>query len=172
MFMILRAFRLCTLCAVCALCFLPAAAGAHGAMQKIVDGKYLLNLTSIPIAPYAGQEQQNIVAVSDLQENLIKENAVFGIELKQNDTVVYSAKNLVATGGLLPFLYTYAKPGNYELFFAFQMPGDPTLYQPQDYWIQVVEKPQAVSGSSAIPTVLAGVLGLVSGFLFRGLKRT
>src|SRR5689334_4354039 len=86
---------------------LVSVASAHGAMQKIVEGRYLLNLTSAPIAPVAGKEQQNLLAISDLSDNLIERNAFFDIEIRKNDVAVYQAHNLMATGGLLSFNYTF-----------------------------------------------------------------
>lgn len=121
---------------------LPLALSAHGGMQKIAEGKYLVNISSAPIAPYVGQEQQNIIALSDVETNsLIELNSVFDIEIRKDEKVLYAESNVVAEGGLLQFNYTYPEPGIYELFTRFHLPDDDHVYEPEDFWIQVHPAP-------------------------------
>lgn len=158
---------------------LPVA--AHGTMQKIVEGKYLVNLSSAPIAPYVGQEQQNIIAISDVAtDSLITKSSVFDIELHKDDKPVYVGRNLVGTGGLLSFHYTYPSAGTYELFIKFHFPSDSHIYEPEDYWVQVNPKQQQAAPQSvmqappplpvstmAISIVVACLAGIVLGRFWR-----
>ncbi len=142
---------------------IPLLASAHGALQKVVEGKYLVNFTPAPYSPMVGKAQQNMIAISDFQENLIEKNIIFNVEIRQDEEIVFTLQNQVATGGLLPFSYTYEEAGDYELFATFKIPGDSHLYESEDFMITVV--PQASSGGSLIVTWL--VVGFVMGFLIR-----
>lgn len=131
----------------------PGSASAHGTMQKITEGKYLLNLSSAPIAPMAGQEQQNILAISDIATNdLIAKNIVFDMEIRLAGTVIHTQKNLVATGGVLQFNYTYPQAGIYELAAHFRFPGSAHVFAPEDYWVQVNE-PLVIPAPTPFPFV-------------------
>lgn len=153
---------------IATLLLIPSLASAHGAIQKIAGGKYLLNLSSAPLAPEAGQEQQDILAISTVaDDSLVAKNVVFHVEIHKDDKPIFTADNLVATGGLLPFKYTYPTPGLYEFFATFKVPGDATVYEPEDIWVQVIE-PQAAATTSkgALPLGLGGlVAGIVIGLL-------
>lgn len=141
----------------------PAAASAHGAMQKIVEGRYLMNLTSVPIAPVVGQKQSNIFALSDAAtNNFITENSVFFITVKKNGKTFYTSPLLTATGGLLAFDYAYPEPGTYELQAMFRFPGDEYQYMPDDYWVQVNEVP-IISVSSTGNIMISVLCGFVLG---------
>ncbi len=149
---------------IAALLVLPSIASAHGALEKITEGKYLLNLTSAPLAPMAGQEQQNILAVSDLQENVIP-HTTFSVEVRKDDKVLFHADKLVATGGLLSFHYTYPASGLYELAASFRIGNDPHVYNPEDYWVEVTARPEPATSSSfpIVPFAFAILIALAAG---------
>jgi hypothetical protein len=142
---------------------IPLLASAHGALQKVVEGKYLVNFTPAPFAPTVGKEQQNMLALSDFQENLIEKNSIFNVEIRKDEKAVFRVQNQVAKGGLLPFSYTYEEPGEYELFITFKIPGDSNLYEPDHFMIEVLPKP--ISRGSLMAIWLA--IGLAVGLLIR-----
>ncbi len=154
--------RLLSLAAFLALA-LPVTAGAHGAMQKIVEGRYLMNLTSVPIAPVVGQKQSNLFALSDAATNtFITADSVFFITVKKNGKTLYTSPLMTATGGLLAFDYAYPEPGTYELQAMFRFPDDDHQYMPDDYWVQVNETP-APAASPVDTAIIALLIGIVLG---------
>ncbi len=74
----------------CSLLLIPSALSAHGTMQKIVEGKYVLNLSSAPLAPDAGKRQQNVLSLSDVETNtLIPKASIFTVEIRKDETVIH-----------------------------------------------------------------------------------
>ncbi len=150
------------------LLLIPLASSAHGGIQKIVEGTYLLNFSGSPIAPEAGKQQQGLLSVSDLQNSLVKRDAVFDIEVRKDHQVIERRQNVAATGGLLNIRFTYPEPGFYEVAAKFHFAGDAHWYEPEDFEVQAVEAaapdraaPPAAPG--AIPW-MAGVAGIVVAF--------
>lgn len=146
----------------------PFVAYANGGIKEVAEGKYIVNLSAAPIAPYVGEKQSMLLGFADIYGNLIEKDISVDLTLKYQHIPIVEQKDLTAETGVLPFEYTYEKPGLYELFVAFRLPDEPGhTYRPEDFMIDVKEvrsSPQsfpilAVLGSSLGGFMLGFVLG-------------
>lgn len=145
----------------------PSVANANGGIKEVAEGKYIVNLSAAPIAPYIGEKQSMIIGFTDIFGNLIQKDIGVDLTLKYNQEPVVERKNLLAKNGVLPFQHIYEKPGLYELFVAFRLPDEPAhTYMPEDFMIDVKERssPQptpliAIAGSGLISLCIGFILG-------------
>ena len=159
--------------------FLPVIVSANGGIKEIAESKYVVNVSMAPIAPYVGDMQQNLIAVSDIPGNLIAKDISMDLTFIYENTqtgkeeTVLEQTNLMAKRGVLPFTYTYKKAGVYQLHVKFRLPDEPNhTYEPDDFHIEVKEKYRTVtvpaprpSSAPLVFTLLGGgVLGLLLGF--------
>lgn len=146
---------------------LPFAASANGGIKEVAEGKYMVNLSAAPIAPYIGEKQSMLLSFADIFGNLIEKDISVDLSLHYEQRPVFSQENLLAKNGVLPFEYTYENPGLYELFVAFRLPDEPDhTYMPEDFLIEVKEK---YGSRSAWPPLITGLLagglaGILLGF--------
>lgn len=137
-------------------------------MQKIIEERYLLNLTSVPLSPDIGVKQQNILAVSDLANNLITTTPIFDIEISKDGDVVFSKEDMTAVGGLLAFTYIYPEAGEYEILATFRLPDSDHVYVGDHFMVQVDAGGKAGIDTTAITLivialVIGGALGFITG---------
>lgn len=159
------------LCAL-ALLSVPAAASAHGAMQKVA-GPYIVNLTAAHMSPLAGEEQSFVLAFSDIEtQELIQKTAAVDVVLQKNGATHMELRDAKTENGLLSFRHTYREPGLYELFLSFRFEGEETLYEPEDFFIEVRDAPSGATSATAnatfflpLATVAVGLAGLIGGFV-------
>lgn len=147
---------------------LPLAVSANGGIKEIAEGKYMVNLSAAPIAPFIGEKQSMLLGFADIYGNLIQKDISVDLTLKYQHQTLLEQKNLTADNGVLPFQYTYEKPGIYELFVAFRLPDEPDhTYMPEDFMIDVKDRqssPQPIPPIISIAAV--GFVGLALGFAF------
>lgn len=147
---------------------LPFAVSANGGIKEVAEGKYMVNLSAAPIAPYVGEKQSMLLGFADIFGNLIEKDISVDLTLKYQHETLLEQKNLIADNGVLPFQYTYEEPGLYELFVAFRLPDElEHTYMPEDFMIDVKEKYATTEATSSpvFPILLGGVIGFLIGFL-------
>lgn len=149
----------------------PFVAYANGGIKEVAEGKYIVNLSAAPIAPFVGEKQSMLIGFADIFGNLIQKDIGVDLTLKYQHEPIVEQKGLTAETGVLPFEYTYSKPGLYELFVAFRLPDEPDhTYMPEDFMIDVKEirsAPQSFPVLTILGSVLAGfVIGFVLGKRF------
>lgn len=146
---------------------LPLAVSANGGIKEVAEGKYMVNLSAAPIAPFIGEKQSMLLGFADIYGNLIQKDISVDLTLKYQHETLVEQKNLTADNGVLPFQYVYEKPGLYELFVAFRLPDEPDhTYMPEDFMIDVKDRqsnPQPAF--PVIPVIGAGLIGLILGFV-------
>ena len=146
---------------------LPLATSANGGIKQVAEGKYMVNLSAAPIAPFIGQKQSMLLGFADIYGNLIEQDISVDLSLRYERIPIFEQKNLVADNGVLPFEYTYDKPGLYELLVAFRMPDEPDhTYMPEDFMIDVKARQSSAPRSFPfLPVAGAGFAGLLLGFV-------
>ena len=148
---------------------------ADGGNQKVVEGKYIVNISSSPIAPFQGEKQAMLISFADISNRLIKEDIAVDLRLSRKlGQTVFEKKGLVAEGGILPFEYIYNEPGLYELFVTFYLPQDPKkAHQPEDFLIEVKPKNTTINfyWLAGIFIILGFALGFLLGKRFGRMAR-
>lgn len=146
---------------------LPLVVHANGGIKEVAEGKYMVNLSAAPIAPFVGEKQSMLIGFADIYGNPIEKDISVDLTLKYQRIPIAERKNLTAENGVLPFQYTYEKPGLYELFVAFRLPDQPDhTYMPEDFMVDVKEKQGTTpSPFPVFPVAGAGLIGLAFGFV-------
>lgn len=149
--------------------FAPHFSSANGGNQRVVEGKYIVQISQAPLAPYAGEKVAMLVSFFDIAKDsliLTPINARLRIAAKAGEEVLPWTP-LEVDGGIAEFSYTYAQSGFYEIFVEFERLEEPgKKYQVPDFLLDV--KPQPAAGApSWIPLVLLGtaIVGLLAGFI-------
>jgi len=122
----------------------PVLATAHSniTLKQVVDGTYIVHLTAVPVSPFPGETQKNVLAISDIQERLISQDFEASVTVnKYEGEEIYSKTGLKGEGGLLPFKVTYPEEGLYEIFITFRYPSGVGEYSPEHFVIQVRDVP-------------------------------
>ena len=157
---------------------IPLMASANGGIKEIAESKYVVNVSMSPIAPYVGDPQHLLIAVSDIPGNLIAKDIRMDVSLTLENTqtgkdeTVVDQKDALARSGVLPFDYTYRQAGIYKLLVKFRLPDEPNhTYEPDDFHIEAKDKYKTVivpakapASVFILPFLGGGLLGLLLGF--------
>lgn len=153
--------------------FLPFMASANGGIKEIAESKYVVNVSMAPIAPYVGDTQQMLIAVSNIPGNLITKDIRMDVSLTLENTQtgkdesVVQETDVLAHKGVLPLDYTYKKAGIYRLLVKFRLPDEPKhTYEPDDFHIEAKEKCPAGSCGSEQNNGAAVFFGMAAGATF------
>ncbi len=146
---------------------LPFSAFANGGDQRIVEGRYFINLSRAPFTPRAGTKTALLVSIADVQTGApIREPLTANVYIyKQGDAPeglppLFEKKNIVVERGVFELPYTFEKPGLHEIFFDFSFASDPQkVYEPPDFLIDVQE-PKTEARTGWMPFLLLGVSAL------------
>lgn len=144
----------------------PGLASANGGNIRIAEGKYLVNISSAPVTPVAGEKVAMLISFGDVATNeLLHQNLRVWLEIrtKATEEIVFPKQEFTAEGGVLEFSFTYPKPSLHELFVRFEKPDEPRkIYESEDFLVDVQEP----RGKSETPrTFLVGMASLIAGFL-------
>ena len=164
---------------------LPSMASANGGIKEIAESKYVVNVSMSPIAPYVGDTQHLLIAVSDIPGNLIAKDIQMDVSLTLENTqtgkdeTVVDQKDALARSGVLPFDYTYKEAGIYKLLVKFRLPAEPNhTYEPDDFHIEAKEKCPAgscsivksdqsnVQSTDSTALIVAVLFGMAAGAIF------
>lgn len=151
---------------------LPLLVFANGGDQRVVEGKYLINLSRAPFTPRVGVKTAFLPSFFDIEKNkLITEDLIVKVRIAKlggadKRTFIFEQDNIQVHGGVLENLsYIFKEPGLHEVFFDFAFAADPQkIYQAPDFLLDV-QRP--VSGYS-INQVLIAVSGSFIAGLFAG----
>lgn len=163
-----------------ALFFAPFLVFANGGNIRLAEGRYLVNISSSPVTPVAGEETQMLISFASIQDNtLLGEDLRTWIEIRRkvNDEVIFPEKEFRADRGVLDFDFTYPKSGLYELFVRFEKPDElGKIYETEDFLVDVQNpRPQAeVKMFSPVIFVVSSFISLLSGWFLgrQSIKRT
>lgn len=159
------------------LIFVPVFASANGGDQRVVDGKYLINLSRSPFTPRVGVETSMLASFVDIEKDkLVSEDLIVKVRIAKlggggKREFLFEKSNLAVQGGVLEFAYTFTGTGLHEIFFDFAFASDPQkIYEAPDFLMDVQTTGGEVSQNTSrfslrfILSVFAGVmLGFVVG---------
>jgi len=148
----------------------PTFSFANGGDQRVVEGKYLINLSRSPFTPKAGDNVAMIASFFDIQKNqLIAEDLIVKARIAKlggdrERKFIFEKDSVKVKGGILEFQYTFAEPGLHEIFFDFAFSSDPQkIYNAPDFLLDI-QKPETLEKPSL--SLLTGIaLGVIFGFI-------
>lgn len=155
--------------ALIAVLLVPAHTLANGGNQRVVEGKYIVQISSAPLAPYAEEKVAMLVSFFDIAKDsliLTPVNARLRIATKAGEELLPWTQ-LQVEGGIAEFSYAYAQPGFYEIFVDFERSEEPgKVYTVPDFLLDVKTEP-ARDVPSWIPLALLGtaIVGFAAGFI-------
>lgn len=143
----------------------------NGGDQRVVAGKYLINLSRAPFTPHTGDKVSFLVSFVDIEKNkLVSENLIVTVRIaklggagRDRRTFLLEREKIGVSGGILELPYVFAESGLHEIFFDFAFASNPEkIYETPDFLLDV-QKPSSGYGLNQI---LIGILGgLVIGFI-------
>lgn len=148
---------------------------ANGGDQRIVEGKYYINLSRAPFTPRAGDKVSMLASFVYLQTNkLVPEDLIVRIRIAKlgeapKGNFIFVQDNILVKGGVLELLYTFIDSGLHEIFFDFALASNPEkIYEAPDFLLDV-QKPIVLqnSGRTALVGILAGIIGVILGWFLR-----
>lgn len=149
-------------------------ASANGGNIRIAQGKYLVNISSSPVTPVAGEKVAMLISFADIAKNeLLAQDIRVWIEirLKATEEVIFSQQEFLAQGGVLEFTFTYPEAGLQELFVRFEKPDEPgKIYETEDFLVDVQESRTSEKNGVSYGLILVPIafgLGILAGFLRR-----
>lgn len=147
---------------------------ANGGDIRIAEGKYLVNISSSPVTPVAGQKVAMLISFGDVVTNelLVQDLHVWiEIRLKVTEEVIFPQQEFRAERGVLEFPFIYLKPGLHELFVRFEKPDEPgKIYESEDFLVDVQESRIREKNGVSYGLILVPIafgLGMLAGFLRR-----
>ncbi|TSC74436.1 MAG: hypothetical protein G01um101433_1064 [Parcubacteria group bacterium Gr01-1014_33] len=147
------------------------AAFANGGDQRVVDGKYLINLSRAPFTPHTGDKVAFLASFVDMEKNkLVSEDLIVSVRIaklggvgRDMRTFLFEKEEIAVKGGILELPYTFTENGLHEIFFDFAFASNPQkVYEAPDFLIDV-QKPL---NGYRVHQILIGIFGgLVIGFI-------
>lgn len=127
---------------------------ANGGDQRVVDGKYLINLSRSPFTPRQGEKVALLASFVDLAENkLIREELVMRIRIAKlapevgKREFLFEQEDIRIKGGVLEFSHTFAEAGLHEIFFDFAFAKNlEKLYEAPDFLMDIQKKAESEAG--------------------------
>lgn len=155
--------------------FSPLFSLANGGDQRIVEGKYMINLSRAPFTPRVGDKTQMLASFVNLKTNkLVSEDMIVKIRISKlgggagKREFIYEQNNIKVTGGVLDFSYIFNDTGLHEIFFDFAFASSPEIiYEAPDFLmdVQSSEVPQNLN-RFIIGFMISAIAGVVFGFVF------
>jgi hypothetical protein len=153
-----------------AIAIIPFITLANGGDQRVVENKYLINLSRAPFTPRVGVKTSFLASFVDLQKNkLMSDDLVVRIRISKlgdapKGKFIYEQDNIAVKGGVLDFPYTFSEAVLHEIFFDFAFASNPEkVYNAPDFLIDVQPIPSAEKSNK--PLFIGAGLGIVAVFL-------
>ena len=146
----------------------PLISLANGGDQRVVNGKYLINLSRAPFTPRIGDKVALLASFVDIEKNkLISEDLIVSIRIAKlggigtdKRTFLFEKEKIPVRGGVLELSYTFMESGLHEIFFNFAFVSNPQkAYEPPDFLLDIQEPETAAGNNSLI------LIGIVSAFI-------
>lgn len=157
----------------------PSTLLANGGDQRVVEGKYIINLSRAPFTPRAGVETSMIVSFADIQKDTLITGPLLAkvriTKLNGGATVFEDEKRV--EGGVLNFSHIFREAGLHEIFFDFAFASNPQkIYSAPDFLLDVQEPkaekvPRPKPRIGSIKSLLGLIIGFLGGWLFRGIAK-
>lgn len=143
---------------------------ANGGNIRLAEGRYLVNISSSPVTPVAGEKVEMLVSFASIEDNtLLREDLRTWVEIRRkvNDEVIFPEKEFRAERGVLDFDFTYPESGLYELFVRFEKPDEPgKIYETEDFLVDVQSQRIQSRGTTLFPMylVVSSLVSLLAGW--------
>ena len=150
---------------------LPAVVFANGGDQRVVENKYLVNLSRSPFTPRVALKTAMIVSFVDLKKNkLIGEDLMVKVRISKfggtgsaKRTCIFEKNDIVVKEGVLELSYTFTESGLHEVFFDFAFASNPQkIYEAPDFLLDIEEP--IVKESFAYVSLITGMASALMGF--------
>ena len=155
---------------------LPQHTLANGGDQRVVEGKYLINLARSPFTPRVNEKTSMLISFVDLQKNkLVGEDLVARIRVAKlggagsaKREFLFEKGDIKVEGGVLEFPYTFTNTGLHEIFIDFALASNPQeIYESPDFLMDVqVREFQPSINRFVIGFMISSIVGMVLGFVF------
>ena len=150
---------------------------ANGGDQRVVDGKYLINLSRAPFTPRIGDKVALLASFVDIEKNkLISEDLIVSIRIAKlggigtdKRTFLFEKEKIPVRGGVLELSYTFMESGLHEIFFDFAFASNPSkVYEAPDFLLDVQKSPNGYNTNQILIAVVGGfVAGLIGGWFVK-----
>ena len=150
---------------------------ANGGDQRVVDGKYLINLSRAPFTPRIGDKVALLASFVDIEKNkLISEDLIVSIRIAKlggigtdKRTFLFEKEKIPVRGGVLELSYTFMESGLHEIFFDFAFASNPSkVYEAPDFLLDVQKSPNGYNTNRILIAVVGGfVAGLIGGWFVK-----
>ena len=145
---------------------------ANGGDQRVVENKYLINLSRSPFTPRIDVETSFLASfVNIAKEKLVGEALIVKIRIAKlggsdKREFLFEQKDIKVNGGVLDFPYTFNDAGLHEIFFDFALASNPQkVYEAPDFLIDVQAAGQQIIFNRFIVLAVGIILGLIMGWL-------
>ncbi len=158
----------------------PFISFANGGDQRVVDGKYFINLSRAPFTPRAGAPTSFLASFANTRNNmLIADDLIVNIRIAKQGgggasrEFLFEEDNLIVKGGILEFVYAFEQHGLHEIFFDFAYAFAPQkIYTVPDFLIDVQKQENPAPNQNLwFMSLGTGIIGLIIGFLSGTMKR-
>jgi len=159
------AFQKTTIILFAILIAVPLFAIANGGDQRVVDGKYLINLSRSPFTPRVGVATSMIASFVDIaKDKLIAEDLIVRVRITKlggvgtnKRTFLFEKEKIPVKGGILELPYTFTESGLHEIFFDFTFTSNQEkTYNAPDFLVDIQGK----------ASNLDSIAGIILGFIF------
>lgn len=157
------------------LAFVPNVSFANGGDQRVVEGKYLINLSRSPFTPKVNDNTSMLASFVNIQtDKLISEDLIVKVRIaklgegRNKREFLFEKENQIAKGGILEFQYIFTESGLHEIFFDFAFSSNPQIiYNAPDFLLDIQKSEVSESPNQSIPIwiVLGAILGFGIGWL-------
>ena len=150
---------------------LPLFSLANGGDQRVVEGKYLINLSRAPFTPHTDDKVSFLASFVDIEKNkLVSEDINVTVRIAKlggigtdKRTFLFEKEKMLVKGGVLEFPYTFTESGLHEIFFDFSFISNPEkIYEAPDFLLDIQKR---FAGDSTNQIVVAAIGGLFVGLI-------
>ena len=152
--------------------FIPTLSLANGGDQRVVENKYLINLSRAPFTPRVGVKTSFLASFVDIQKRtLIADDLIVDIRISKlggsgidKRDFIFRKDGMAVKGGILELPYMFADPGLHEIFFDFVFVSNPQkVYEAPDFLLDVQNQSSAQTPNRNI-IIFWIVGGMLCGF--------
>lgn len=133
---------------------------ANAGFQRVVDGKYVVQLSISPLAPFEDEKAQMVFSFSDIQGKSLTQSftAKFKFLALGDEKVLFETDEDTIEKGLFPLEYTFADPGFYRAEASFYFPDVKDKIYTAEFPLEVKEvRTQKVFGSKGWLVLIGGI---------------
>ena len=150
--------------------FLKTSSFANGGDQRVLESKYLINLSRSPFTPKAGEKTAFIASFVDIQtDKIINEGLIVKVRIakvggENGRSFIFEQDNVQVKGGILEFPYTFQDAGLHEIFFDFAFASNPQkVYNAPDFLLDIQKA--NIQKTPSLTLYFGIALGVIVGFI-------